>query len=98
MEPQKQEQFQSTGKELIKSLLDHLRAVIRGIPEGQKITVRDLQELSGLTIKNKLKEEVWYLGFITLLVELWKADFIESTANSPNTRDWSPDSKIWRLD
>jgi hypothetical protein len=35
MEPQKQEQFQSTGKELIKSLLDHLRAVIRGIPEGQ---------------------------------------------------------------
>jgi hypothetical protein len=98
MESREREKFQSRGKELIKSLLEHLRSVIMGIPEGEKITVRELQELSGLTIKNNLKQEVWYLAFVTLLVELWKADFIESDAKSANTRDWTSESRIWRLD
>jgi hypothetical protein len=85
------------GKQLIESLKKHVLKSLATLPKGATITVRDLQNLSGLTIKSMggVGDEVWFMGFVTLLIELMGEGKIDSEVSSRNTRHWKPTTKVW---
>jgi hypothetical protein len=84
----------SRGKELIESLKDHILKALRAHPEGESgISVTELQRVSGLSIIGKTGQEVWLLGFYTLLIELMKDRKVTSEITSLNTNDWKPTTR-----
>ena len=88
--------YSKRGKELIGSLKHHITTVLRDYPNGRKgITVKELQECSGLTIKAENGSEVWLMGVITLLVELWKEGIIDTDSNSSRTDHWKSSHRVW---
>lgn len=93
-------EFAARGLELIEVLKSHILSALRAHPEGATgVRVAELQKFTGLSImggSQKNRKEVWLLGFYTLLIELFKNNGkIGSEANSLNTDDWSPSTRVW---
>ena len=84
------------GHQLIQEIEEHIVKALAVHPRGKSgISVNELQEFSGLTIKGYGGGEVWAMGVITLLIELMKAGKILSEVSSLNTRDWKRNTKVW---
>lgn len=86
----------SEGQNLIQELKEHiLKALAYHHPNGKTgVSVSDLQEFSGLTVKGRGGGGVWVMGFITLLIELVKEGRICSQESRPNTRYWQGSTKV----
>lgn len=84
------------GQQLIQDIEEHIFKALASHPEGESgISVRELQNFSGLTIKGTTGGEVWSMAVITLLIELLKRGRIYSQTSSRNTKDWSENIKVW---
>ncbi len=84
------------GHQLIRDMEDHLVKALASHPRGKSgISVKELQEFSGLTIKGDSGREVWIMGVITLLIEIMKVGRISGEVTSRNTRDWRGNPKVW---
>ena len=82
------------GKQLIESIKDHIIEVLASNPVEEGISVEELQNSSGLTIKSIHDREVWFMGIVTILVELIKEEKIHSDAGL-NTNEWEENTMIW---
>jgi len=84
------------GKKLIQGLKDHLIRCLRSHPKGSVgVSVKELQNYSGLTIKGRTGGEVWFMAVVTLLVDLWKEKKIRTQPDTANTKKWKPHHKVW---
>jgi len=84
------------GHQLIQEMEEHIVKALASHAKGRSgVSVNELQQFSGLTIKGYGGGEVWAMGVITLLIELMKAGKIRSEVSSLNTRDWKGNTKVW---
>ncbi len=85
--------FQTTGRQLIDQLKTHiLNTLSSKIDPTRPIHWRELQKEAGLEIFSIAGENVWEMGFLTLLIELKKEGRLIKTdaeSESLNTADWS---------
>ncbi len=84
--------LRAKGQHLITELKQHIMATLRSQFEPRMpVHWKELQRASGLEIIAPNGGNVWEMGFLTLLIELFKEGKVvrkDSDSNSRRTEDW----------